>query len=143
MRDSRIQAFLDASGERYQALDPSARVQVYVVAPAPQGRLLDVLIKDGWGHGWGFFCVSSFAMEEICAHLRNYMLLYTGAGRPLTFRFWDPRVLRVFAPALPPEEAVDFFGPLARILVEGEKPEVALELALTPRGPRQQTLLLV
>jgi len=38
---------------------------------------------------------------------------------------------------------VDFFGPLARILVEGEKPEVALELALTPRGPRQQTLLLV
>jgi len=103
MRDSRIQAFLDASGERYQALDPSARVQVYVVAPAPQGRLLDVLIKDGWGHGWGFFCVSSFAMEEICAHLRNYMLLYTGAGRPLTFRFWDPRVLRVFAPALPPE----------------------------------------
>jgi len=143
VRDSRIQAFLDASGERYLALDPSARVQVYVVAPTPQGRLLDVLIKDGWGHGWGFFCVSSFAMEEICTHLRNYMTLYTGAGRPLTFRFWDPRVLRVLAPALPPEEAADFFGPLARILVEGEKPEVALELALTPRGPRQQTLMLV
>jgi hypothetical protein len=141
-RDSRIQAFLDASGEHYLPLDPSARAPIYVVAPAPQGRLLDVLIKDGWGHGWGFFCMSSFAMEEVCAHLRNYVTLYTGAGRPLTFRFWDPRVLRSLAPALPPDEAQDFFGPLARIVVEGEKPEVALELVLTPRGPRQHTLVL-
>jgi hypothetical protein len=143
MRDSRIPAFLDASGERYLALDPAARVQVFVVAPAPHGRLLDVLIKDGWGRGWGYFCVSSFAIEEICAHLRNYMMLFTGAGRPLTMRFWDPRVLRVLAPALPQGEAADFFGPVARIVVEGEKPEVALELSLTPRGPRQQTLMLV
>jgi hypothetical protein len=143
IRDSRIQAFLDASGESYLPLDPSGRVMVYVVAPTPLGRLLDVLIKDGWGRGWGFFCVSSFAMDEICAHLRNYMTLYTGAGRTLTFRFWDPRILRALAPALPPDEAADFFGPLARILVEGEKPEIALDLALTPHGPRQQTLMLV
>lgn len=143
LRDSRIQAFLDASGERYLPLDPSARLPVYVVAPGPQGRLLDVLVKDGWGRGWGFFCVSSFAMEEICTHLRNYLTLYTGAGRALTFRFWDPRVLRAFAPALPPEEAADFFGPLARIVVEGEKPEIALDLTMTARGPGQQTLLLV
>jgi hypothetical protein len=143
MRDSRIQAFLDASGERYLPLDPSGRVQVYVVAPASNGRLLDVLIKDGWGRGWGYFCVSSFAMEEVCAHLRNYITVATGAGHPLTFRFWDPRVLRVLAPALPPAEAADFFGPVTRILVEGEKPEIAVELTLTQRGPRQQTLMLV
>jgi hypothetical protein len=138
MRDSRIQAFLDASGEPYLPLDPSGRVQVYVVAPASNGRLLDVL-----GRGWGYFCVSSFAMEEVCAHLRNYITVATGAGRPLTFRFWDPRVLRVLVPALPPDEAAEFFGPIARILVEGEKPEIAVELTLTQRGPRQQTLMLV
>jgi hypothetical protein len=142
MRDNRIQAFLDASGERYLPIDPSGRAQVYVVAPASNGRLLDVLIKDGWGRGWGYFCVSSFAMEEVCAHLRKYTTLYTSAGRPLTFRFWDPRVLRVLAPALPPDEAADFFGPVARILVEGEKPEIAVELTLTQRGPHHQTLVL-
>ena len=143
IRDSRIPAFLDASGERYMPLDPSGRLPVFVVAPVPQGRLLDVLVKDGWGRGWGFFCISAYSMEEICTHLRNYLTMYNGAGRPMTFRFWDPRVLRALAPALPPEEAADFFGPISRIVVEGETPEVAMELALTPRGPRQQTLMLV
>jgi hypothetical protein len=142
MRDNRIQAFLDASGERYLPIDPSGRAQVYIVAPESNGRLLDVLIKDGWGRGWGYFCVSSFAMEEVCMHLRNFMTLHTAAGRPLTFRFWDPRLLRVLVPALPPDEAVDFFGPVARILVEGEKPEIVVELTLTQRGPSHQTLVL-
>src|SRR5579862_8715184 len=93
-RDTRIPAFLQASGEPHLPLDPSARVPVFVVALTPRGRLLDVLVKDGWSHGWGFFCASSFTIEEIGGHLRNYLTLYTGAGRPLTFRFWDPRVLR-------------------------------------------------
>jgi hypothetical protein len=142
-RDSRIPAFLDASGEQFRPLDPATRSAVFVVAPAPQGRLLDVLIKDGWGHGWGFFCIAAVPIDEACAHWRNYATLFTRAGRPFTFRFWDPRVLRALAPALPVEEATEFFGPVTRIVVEGEKPEMGLDLTLTPRGPRQQTLLLV
>jgi hypothetical protein len=142
-RDSRIPAFLDASGEQFRPLDPATRASVFVVAPAPQGRLLDVLIKDGWGHGWGFFCITAVSIDEACAHWRNYATLFTRAGRPFTFRFWDPRVLRALVPSLPVEEATEFFGPISRIVVEGEKLEMGLDLTLTPRGPRQQTLLLV
>jgi hypothetical protein len=142
-RDSRIPAFLDASGEQYRPLDPSMRSMVFVVAPTPQGRLLDVLIKDGWGHGWGFFCNSAGSIDEVCAHLRNYAVVFTRTGRPFTFRFWDPRVLRAMIPALPLEEAAEFFGPMSRIVVEGEKMEMGLDLTISQRGPRQQTLLLV
>ncbi len=57
-RDSRIPAFVDASGEPYAALDAAGKVPAFVVALPREARLLDVLIKDGWSHGWGFYCTS-------------------------------------------------------------------------------------
>lgn len=142
-RDSRIPAFLDASGEPYAPIDPDGRIPAYVVLLPRQSRLLDVLIKDGWSHGWGFYCATGVAFEELCAHWRSYMFLRTDDGRILTFRFWDPRVLRALVPMMSPQEAADFFGPVNRLLVESEKTEIALEIALSPRGSRQRTLVLI
>jgi hypothetical protein len=143
LRDARIPAFLDASGEQFVSLDDGFRVAAYVVQLPPHARLLDVLIKDGWSRGWGFYCTSTEAFEHICAHFKSFVTLYTSAGIPMTYRFWDPRVLRACAPALLPQEAVDFFGPLTRLIVEGEKQEMAVEYSLGPRGAKQQSLVLV
>lgn len=142
-RDSRIPAFLDASGEPYAPLDTEGSVPAYVTALRPQSRLLDVLVKDGWGRGWGFYCAANTGLPEICAHWRKYLVLANADGRPLTFRFWDPRVLRALAPVMPAQEAAEFFGPVTRMVVEGDKTEIALELSLTQRGARQQTLVLI
>jgi FHA domain/Domain of unknown function (DUF4123) len=143
LRDARIPAFLDASGEQFIPLDDGLRVAAYVVQLPPHARLLDVLIKDGWSRGWGFYCTSTGGIEEICTHFRNFVTLYTPTGRPLTYRFWDPRVLRASAPAFLPQEAADFFGPLTRVVVEGEKAEMAVEYSLGPRGVKHQSLVLV
>jgi pSer/pThr/pTyr-binding forkhead associated (FHA) protein len=143
MRDSRIPAFLDASGEPCAIIDSLVRGSPYVVVVPAQARLLDVLIKDGWSHGWGFYATSRAGLEEACAHWRGYLTLHNGRGQPLTFRFWDPRVLRAILPAMTPQEAADFFGPLDRMIVEGEKAQMAMEFSLTPRGPKQQALVLV
>jgi hypothetical protein len=143
LRDARIPAFLDASGEQFVPLDDGMRIAAYVVQLPPHARLLDVLIKDGWSRGWGFYCTSPLGLDEICAHFRNYVTLYTPHGIPITNRFWDPRVLRASAPALLPQEAVDFFGPLTRMIVEGEKSEMAVEYSLGPRGAKHQSLILV
>jgi hypothetical protein len=141
-RDSRIPAFLDASGEKYSAMDPLGRAQVYVVAVPHEARLLDVLVKDGWGRGWGFYGTAKKGLDDILAHLANFVNLYTQLGNSVTFRFWDPRVLRALTPLMSPQEAEAFFGPLERLIVEAEKPEMALEFSVSPRGPRQQTLVL-
>jgi hypothetical protein len=141
-RDSRIPTFLDASGESYAALDPEGRVPAYMVRLPRESRLLHVLIKDGWSHGWGFYCATDAGFEELCAHWRRYVLLRTEDGRGLTLRFWDPRVLRALVPMMPAQEAADFFGPVKRVLVEAEKAEMALELAPTSKGSRQRTLVL-
>jgi pSer/pThr/pTyr-binding forkhead associated (FHA) protein len=142
-RDSRIPAFLEASGERFLPLDLSGRTPVFVASPGPESRLLDVLIKDGWGHNWCSYFTARTGLEEACAHLAGYLTLFTAEGRPVTFRFWDPRVLRALAPQMPAEEAAAFFGPCTRIIFEGEKPEIGIELSLTARGTRQHTLVLL
>jgi Domain of unknown function (DUF4123)/FHA domain len=141
-RDSRIPAFLDASGESYAPLDPMGRAPAFAVALPKDARLLDVLIKDGWGRGWGFYGTSPRGFDDLAAHFGNLVNLHTQTGSAITFRFWDPRVLRALVPLMSPTEAEVFFGPLARIVVEAEKPEMALEFAMTPRGPRQQTVVL-
>jgi pSer/pThr/pTyr-binding forkhead associated (FHA) protein len=142
-RDSRIPAFVDASGEPYAALDAAGKIPAFVVALPREARLLDVLIKDGWSHGWGFYCTTPASLEELCAHWRSYVFLRTEDGRAVTFRFWDPRVLRALAPVMPAREAAEFFGPMSRMIVESDKPEIAMELSLTPRGGRHQTLVLI
>ena len=143
VRDARIPAFLDASGEQFVPLDDGVRVVAYVVQLPPNARLLDVLIKDGWSRGWGFYCTSPGGLEQVCVHFKNFITLYTPAGTPMTFRFWDPRVLRACAPAFLPQEAADFFGPLTRLFVEGEKMEMAVEYSLGPRGAKHHSLVLV
>jgi len=144
-RDSRIPAFLDAAGEPYTPLEPSAdpsRAAAFVVALPPASRLVHVLIKDGWGHGWGFYGTSKAGLETVRAHFTSFVSLHTAFGAAMTFRFWDPRVLRALVPSMPSEEADAFFGPCERIIVEAERPAMALEFSRTPRKPRQQTIVL-
>lgn len=141
-RDSRIPAFLDAAGEPYTSLDTSGRAAAYVVALPPEARLVHVLIKDGWGRGWGFYGTSKAGLETVRAHFTSFVSLQTPSGAAMTFRFWDPRVLRAMVPAMSPEEADAFFGPCERIIVEAEKPAMALEFSRSPGRPRQQTITL-
>jgi len=141
-RDSRISAFLDAAGETYTSLDTSGRAAAYVVALPAEARLAHVLIKDGWGRGWGFYGTSRASLETVRAHFTSFVSVQTSSGAAMTFRFWDPRVLRAMVPAMPPEEADAFFGPCERMIVEAEKPAMALEFSRTPGKPRQQTIVL-
>jgi pSer/pThr/pTyr-binding forkhead associated (FHA) protein len=141
-RDSRIPAFLDAAGEPFTSLDTSGRAAAYVVALPADSRLVHVLIKDGWGRGWGFYGTSLAGLETVREHFTSFVSLHTPSGAAMTFRFWDPRVLRAMVPAMLPEEADAFFGPCERIVVEAEKPAMALEFSRTPGRPRQQTIVL-
>jgi len=137
-RDSRLPAFLNASGETQEPLDDSG--SAFLVALPAEAQLLHVLMKDGWGHGWGFYATSKTGLSEVRAHFINFVRLRTSSGAGLTFRFWDPRVLRALVPVMPQEEVNAFFGPCERMIVEAEKPTMALEFSRNQ--PRQQTILL-
>jgi len=54
----------------------------------------------------------------------------TEDGRELYFRFYDPRVLRIFLPTCNAEEAATFFGPVRQFLVEAQDAETLLQFSL-------------
>ena len=147
-RESRIPAFLDAAGERYTPLyDPSNTRDVAMVAPylillPPNARLLDFLIKDGWSKAWGIYLNSSAPFETVQDHLRRYTTVLTADGNPFYFRFWDPRIFRVFLPGCTPRECTEFFGPVSRFVVESDRPEIACEFRDSMRGSRPDKIAL-
>ena len=143
VRDARIPAFLDASGERYARVDEENPASPFLVRLPPQSRLLDVLIKDGWNHGWGFYLAAAVDFETTLLHWRPFVTLQNRSGQTVTFRFWEPRVLRAIVPAMSSAEAADFFGPISRLMAEGDKPEVAVEFTLKRGGVNQRTLAMV
>ncbi len=147
-RESRVPAFLDASREQYASLYDGVQAQelgrfaTYLVLLPPTARLLDVLIKDGWGKGWGFYLATNASIDEVRRHLQSFFLMRTGSGRPFSFRFADPRILRAFLPLAAPQEATDFFGPMSRLVVEGDTSEVAVEFRNSARGVEQDAIRL-
>ena len=143
IRDARIPAFLDASGEKYARVDDENPASPYLVLIPGRSRLLDVLVKDGWNHGWGFYFSASLEFDNALWHWRTFVTLHNRNGQPVTFRFWDPRVLRAVVPAMTPGEAAGFFGLISRFVVEGDKPGLAVEFTPAPGGIHQQALVLV
>jgi hypothetical protein len=53
-------------------------------------------------------------------------------GKEMYFRFYDPRVLRVFLPTCTAQEAQDFFGPSKHYVMEAAEPNTALIYTMTP-----------
>ena len=51
-------------------------------------------------------------------------------GKSLYFRYYDPRVFRVFLPTCDREQLGTMFGPVGRYYVEGEKSDSLVQYSL-------------
>jgi len=103
-------------------LDPElAATAPYLVQLEAETEFTEWLIR-GWGQHWGIFALAQADMRTLRSHFRQFLMVYGPAGQPLYFRYYDPRVLRVYLPTCNPEETQLLFGPVKRYLAEGEKP---------------------
>lgn len=73
------------------------------------------------GKSWGILFESDGEQEEVYRHLRKFLIVHTEEGKELYFRYYDPRVLRVFLPTCDTEQLLEFFGPIASFIMEDEK----------------------
>jgi hypothetical protein len=80
------------------------------------------IINKGWGNSWGIFFRSHEDMEKLRRHLRGFLVVKDPQGKRLVFRYYDPRVLRVYLPTCLTQELKTVFGPIDRYVVEGEDP---------------------
>ncbi len=76
---------------------------------------------EQWGNSVGVLVEAPVALSELRRHFRT-LLMTRGAsdGKRYYFRFYDPRVLRVFLPSCTPEEVERFFGPITAFYCESD-----------------------
>jgi hypothetical protein len=92
----------------------------YLVRFCEGSSLLPRLTAGGWGNAWGIYGRSAAKWSELRAHFRRLLVVTRESdGLPMYFRFYDPRVFRVFLPISTPRQRASFFGPVGQFMVEG------------------------
>lgn len=105
----------------------------HLVALQPDATLTRWLLDEGWGRAWGVYLRTAAPLDALWRHLRRLLEVETERGELLTFRYYDPRVLRVYLPTCTPEELAFVFGPASRFFCEAADLEAWEELVLTGR----------
>lgn len=135
-RNERILVLLRESVEEYRSLyegpqgEAMAEMAPYLVYLPRGSRLLAFLVREGWGQSWGLFLTSQRPFKEVRRQLRKFLLVKDSANRELYFRFYDPRVLRVFLPSSWPEQSREFFEGMGAYWLEGAEGKSLLRFTL-------------
>ncbi len=103
------------------------RVAPYLVQLDYNDRFTEQLIEEGWGNSWGIFLKSDISMSKLRRHLRSLLMVHDHASKRLLFRYYDPRVLRVYLPTCFSDELQTVFGPIQNIWVENAENDDLLE----------------
>ena len=147
-RRKKIYTTLTASDAQYRCLLPDDTPPVLVEA-APHlvlfrsdSQLLKLVIDQGWGDCWGIFFVSSAGLEVLRRHFSNFIMARVEGQEPLYFRFYDPRVLRIYLPTCNARELEHFFGPVSAFIMEGDEPSTLLRFSRADSELRRDTAVL-
>lgn len=103
----------------------------YLVQLARDDRLTAFVLDHGWGNAWGVFLRSNASTETLRRHFRKFLRVTDEKGRRLLFRYYDPRVLRIFLPTCLPDELTTIFDAVDRFLVEAETGDRMIEFQFT------------
>lgn len=134
-RDDRVLELLLTEEEKFQSLyEGDLAQELYEVAPylvrlSPDSTLLEALVHEGWGRSWGIYLTCDKRFADVRRHMRRFLMVKTDDGQQLYFRFYDPRVLRVFLPTCTLDQVTEFFGPLACFLMEAQQTETLLKFS--------------
>jgi hypothetical protein len=105
-------------------LEPDmAQVAPYLVKLELGTEFTDWVVGTGWGQHWGTFVTSRQGFRKLRNHLRALTKVYRRDGTPLYFRYYDPRVLRIFLPTCTPAQLKQMFGPVDAFVAENEPPD--------------------
>jgi hypothetical protein len=134
-RDPLVFLMVRACGVPYECLYAGpiprelAEVAPYVVHLRRDDAFTAELLDEGWGKSWGVFVTAPCDLETVRRHLRHFLRVKREDGRTMVFRYYDPRVLRVYLPTCTDAELTTFFGPLSRFVLEDRDPSRAVVYA--------------
>ena len=128
------------SKEQYQSLfEGSQGAQLahfapYLVRLPAESPFIATLVEQGWGKNWGVFVTCAEPLEALRHHFRHFLMVKLPDRKQVYFRFYDPRVLRLFLPTCDAEQIRLLFGPIQYYIMEDENPDSLLRFSNKGRG---------
>ena len=110
-----------------------AAVAPYLLSLTKEDPFTQWLMNYGWGRSWGIFVRSPASLKELHRHFRKFLMVYDEEGTSFYFRFYDPRVLRIYLPTCNESELQTIFGPVNHFYLEGKEESQLIELSCTDR----------
>ncbi|HEY0197057.1 MAG TPA: DUF4123 domain-containing protein [Rhodanobacter sp.] len=132
---------LQSSGCRHSclfsgALDPVLeRAAPWLVELPPHALFTQPLLRESWNEHGGILLATRREVDlyTLRNHLRRFLRVSGPGGRPMLFRFYDPRAFRIAMPQLRHGDYQAFLQPLESVYTEAEDP--ASMLHFTADGP--------
>ena len=118
-------------------LEPDmAAVAPYLVKLEYDHPFTKLICEQGWGNHWGIFVLTpaEVNIRDMRKHFRRFLMVYSPENKLIYFRYYDPRVLRVYLPTCNTEEIKIVFGPISSYIAEDEDSSVLLRF--TPDGEK-------
>ena len=105
-----------------------AQVAPYLVRLETNSPFTEWVLTKGWGNHWGIFAITpeEADLRTMRLHFRKFLRVTGPDNKPLYFRYYDPRVLRVYLPTCNTEELEVIFGPILEYILEDEDPATIL-----------------
>jgi hypothetical protein len=131
-RDPRVHPAVMGSGLAHQCLlagnlgKELAEAAPYLVQLRRDAEFTRRILKLGWGNSFGIFLASPTSIEQLRVHFRRFLRVEDERGKRLHFRYYDPRVFRVYLPSCTVDELDVIFGPVTRYLIEAPDQEQML-----------------
>lgn len=120
--------------------DDLMRMAPWLVRLERDHPLTGHLLGTGWGKNWGVFASSFSDFREMRKHFRSFLTVHGPDGKPLYFRFYDPRVLRNYLPTCTAQEVDLLLGPGISYFCEAETEMTLLRFRRGPAGVKADVL---
>jgi hypothetical protein len=119
-----------------------AEAAPYLATFPAHSPFAELFLTQGLGNHWGILATSGADFRTLRMHLRRLLSVWDPEGRPLYFRCYDPRVLRLYLPTCTGGELRALFGPVTAYYAEGKSADTLLRFTLAGDGLGQQALSL-
>ncbi len=84
----------------------------FLVRVVPGDDLFAWILREGWGRNWGMFAAvpRDTPFDAVLSHFREFLQVRLPGGRIVFFRFYDPRVQRLFLKSCDAAQAAQLFA---------------------------------
>jgi hypothetical protein len=107
-----------------------ARVAPYLVRLEKEHPFTESIIEMGWGKSWGIFLCANAGISDLRKHFRSFLTVETEEGTRMVFRYYDPRVFRIYLPTCRLNELKTVFGPVRNFILETADASILVDFRL-------------